>query len=163
MALLVLVACTQGSSPGAAKTPTPPPVSQYSCTGDQYRIASNSNGSAVDNGGLAPVLSIGDLVCLNMIETYHYNGGQGVPAGPNSKLWLTNAAGKTIAGPYVAMGSPGQDGPNENWYAYVPNNPPLLVQGAYTCNDSQPATWSSNKDSGGAGFCTIWAKKAVKK
>ena len=133
------------------------------CTGDQFRAASNSNGGDVDNGGGSPTLNIGDLSCLNMVETYHYNGGNGAVPGPNDSVWLTDAAGKVIYQKIIARGSPGQGGPNESWYVYYPNDPPILVQGAYTCHDTQPSTWSSNRDSGGAGFCTIWVKKAVKK
>jgi hypothetical protein len=162
-AVVVLAACAGGggATGSTPPSPKPSPTSPYLCSGDQYRLWSNGNGGAVDNGGGSPTFDVGDAVCLNMIETYHYNGGQGVPPGPNSTLWIVDAAGKTIAGPYVAKGSPGQDGPNENWYAYVPNDPPLILKGSYSCHDSQPATWSSNKDSGGAGFCTIWAKKLV--
>src|SRR5262249_40906789 len=59
-------------------------------------------------------------------------------------------------GPFQAMASSGQDNaPNVNWYAYVPHTPPLVIDGTYECTDTGTATWSSDKESGGQGFCIV--------
>ena len=65
-------------------------------------------------------------------------------------------------GPYKAKGSSGQGGaPNVNWYADVPQDPPAdILDGRYECVDSGEASWSSNKQSGGHGFCIVYAVPA---
>jgi hypothetical protein len=52
--------------------------------------------------------------------------------------------------------------PNADW-VYVPeaNARPLLT-GAYTCTDSDPASWSQNEASGRLGFCRVFVQDAVK-
>jgi PKD repeat protein len=38
---------------------------------------------------------------------------------------------------------------------------PVVINGSYTCSDSDPTTWSQNQASGGAGFCKVYVTKAV--
>lgn len=38
---------------------------------------------------------------------------------------------------------------------------PLIINGTYTCKDSDPATWSQNQASHGLGFCRLYGQTAV--
>jgi hypothetical protein len=44
---------------------------------------------------------------------------------------------------------------NVNWFVDVPQSPPSVIDGAYTSQDSNPATWSSNQTSASEGFCIV--------
>jgi PKD repeat protein len=71
-------------------------------------------------------------------------------------------AGSAI-GPFKATGSSGQGGARDvNWIATVPQGRgPVLVNGPYTCVDSHTPTWSQNQQTGGKGFCKVYAQAAV--
>jgi hypothetical protein len=149
-------------------TPTPPPPTRtpprptasdagVQCTGTPFALFNNFNGSAVDSfGSSAPSFNTnGKPYCLTQIETYHWNGGYGMPPG---QLWLEGPGGVRV-GPYQATGSAGQNGVLANWYVNVP--PRVILNGTYTCMDSDSLSWSSNKDSGGQGFCRVWVTNAT--
>jgi hypothetical protein len=48
-----------------------------------------------------------------------------------------------------------------NWRANLPRDPPVVIRGTYSCNDSAPGTWSQNQASAGLGFCTVAGTLAV--
>jgi len=137
----------------------------YHCSGKQITLFDNTNGNGVNNGGAPPSFSTGGKAyCLTYIQTYHWNGGSGAPPGTLG-LKRTGGAGSlpVEAGPFTAKASPGQNNaPNVNWYVYVPQSPPQVIDGDYTCSDSGAATWSSNSSSGGAGFCIVYVVPATK-
>jgi hypothetical protein len=81
------------------------------------------------------------------ILTYHWNDGQGMPAPGTISL---KAADGTMYGPCQALGQDGQGGvPNAAWVIH-PNF--ILPPGTYTVIDSDPASWSQNEETGGAGM-----------
>ncbi|MDE3097622.1 MAG: PKD domain-containing protein [Chloroflexota bacterium] len=131
----------------------------YRCTGGQLKLFDSSNGGGVSNGATGPTFTTkGQAYCLSQIVTYHWNDAKGATPGT---LGLT---GSSTAGPFKATGSAGQGGaPNVNWTASVPTtSSPVVLDGTYTCVDSDPATWSQDQQSGGKGFCTVYVTKAVK-
>ena len=50
-----------------------------------------------------------------------------------------------------------------NWYVNFSTAKPVVINGTYSCVDSDPATWSQDQQSGGKGFCTVYVVNAVKK
>ena len=151
-----------GTGTGAAaclKTLPPPPPAQYSCTGSQIKLFDNSNGGGVLNGAKPPSFTTkGKAYCLASITTYHWNNGQGKAPG------TIGLAGSSTAGPFKATGSAGQGGaPNVNWTVNVPTSKAVVINGTYTCQDSDPASWSQNPQTGGNGFCIVYVVNAVKK
>jgi len=45
---------------------------------------------------------------------------------------------------------------------YIQTTPkPVILDGSYTCYDSDPSTWSADKSSGGAGFCIVKVVPAI--
>jgi hypothetical protein len=137
----------------------------YRCSGKQITLFDNTNGNSVNNGGTPPSFSTdGKAYCVTYIQTYHWNGGSGAPAGTLG-LKRTGGAGSLPpeVGPFPAKTTPGQNNaPNVNWYVDVPQSPPEVIDGNYTCADSGAATWSSNPSSGGAGFCIVYAVPATR-
>ena len=134
----------------------------YTCdTSKQVTLLDTSNGDAVGNGGTAPTFSTnGKAYCLHYIQTYHWNGGKGQPPGTLGLKRIGGGAGPGIAaavGPVQAKASSGQNNaPNVNWYMYFDTPaPPPVIDGTYQCEDSGTATWSSNPQSGGRGFCIV--------
>jgi PKD repeat protein len=137
----------------AAKTGPP----TYTCSGGSATIFDNSNGFGVLDHGTGPTFSTkGKAYCLGSIVTYHWHGGKGAMPGT---LGLT---GSSTAGPFKATGSAGQGGaPNVNWTATPPSGKQVILNGTYTCTDSDHATWSQNQGSGGKGFCKVHGVPAV--
>jgi len=39
----------------------------------------------------------------------------------------------------------------------------VILNGTYTCQDSDPASWSQNPQTGGKGFCIVYVTNVVKK
>lgn len=106
--------------------------------------------------------------CLARIETYHWNNATGKAPGT---LGLTavdampgalggTAGGPNTAGPYPATGTPGQGNvQNANWSAEpAAGTPPVVLQGEYRVDDSDPDTWSQNTGSHGNGFVRIYVR-----
>jgi hypothetical protein len=130
-----------------------------SCTGTPTVLFSNSNGNEVLGGGSQPSFSTnGQSYCLISISTYHWNSGLGAAPGT---IGLESETG-TI-GPWPATGSTGspsnvypQGVPNANWTA-TPSSAkqPVIINGTYSCSDSDPASWAQDGASSGAGFCTV--------
>ncbi|MBV8394678.1 MAG: PKD domain-containing protein [Actinobacteria bacterium] len=132
----------------------------YTCSGAQKKLLDSTNTGGVVNGGRPPsFITFGKAYCLTQITTYHWNNGQGAPPGTLS----LKTTGQTI-GPFPAKASAGQGGAkNVNWYANVSTSKPVVLNGVYSCVDSDPSTWSSNQQSHGTGFCTVYGVPAVKK
>ncbi|HWB23345.1 MAG TPA: hypothetical protein VG652_10700 [Gaiellaceae bacterium] len=138
--------------------------SSYTCTGSQVKLFDNTNGFAIGSGGTTPTFSTGGKAyCVTYIQTYHWNDGKGSPPG---RLGLRRVAGSAglpaLIGPLAAKASAGQNNaPKVNWHVGVPTAAPQVIDGSYSCTDSDPATWSANSQSGGAGFCIVQGVPAV--
>lgn len=135
----------------------------YRCSGKQITLFDNTNGGLVNSGGAPPSFNTGGKAyCVTYIQTYHWNSGSGAPPGTLG-LKRSGGTGAAEVGPFPAKASPGaNNAPNVNWYVYVRQSPPQVIDGSYTCSDSGATTWSANSSSGGAGFCIVYAVPAVK-
>jgi hypothetical protein len=135
----------------------------YQCVGSETELFNNSNGDEVENGGTEPSFSTdGRAYCLISISTYHWNDGNGETPGT---IGLLSEEGSL--GPWDATGSTGQatdmypDGvPNASWTVTPTSTEPVVIDGDYACDDSDPATWSQNAASDEEGFCEVWVKDA---
>src|SRR5262249_50512655 len=104
-----------------------------------------------DHGKPPSFSTKGKAYCLASIVTYHWHGGKGAKPG------TLGLAGSSPVGPYKAAGSAGQGGaPNVNWVAVPPAGKQVVINGTYTCTDSDHATWSQNQATGGKGFCKVF-------
>jgi hypothetical protein len=134
---------------------SPAPSSRAAtCSGANVKLFDNSNGGGVLNGGKPPSFSTkGKAYCLAQIVTYHWNNAHGKVPGT---IGLSGAKG---VGPFKATGSSGQGGAkNVNWTVNVSTTKsPVVIDGTYSCKDSDPKTWSQNPGSGGKGFCIVYA------
>ena len=142
-------------------------TASYRCTGNPLTLFNNGNIAAVQNGGAPPSFTTnGSDYCLVSIATYHWNNARGTAAPGTIALGVVQGlggAGRTL-GPWQATGAPGQGGvPNAVWTATLPTGAtPVVLNGTYTCRDSNPATWAQNSGSGGHGFCTVIVRRAEK-
>ena len=50
---------------------------------------------------------------------------------------------------------------NANWEVFFAGGQAPIMNGAYIVQSSDPATWSQNSESGGAGFVRIWAQDTL--
>jgi hypothetical protein len=139
--------------------PKPPPTGTYTCVGQQVKLFDNWNIAGVDNGGASPTFSTGGKTyCIDLMATYHWNGGKGSPVGT---IWLTSGLG--VAGPWVMSGQNPDGSPGQIAWLSTPADPAkAVVSGSVTCHDSGSATWSQNADSAHKGFCRVWAREAQK-
>jgi len=131
----------------------------YACSGSEVELFDNTNGYAVSNNGTSPTFSTdGEAYCLVEIYTYHWNGGDGATPG---ELGLQGEDEEEV-GPFDAVGSSGEDGaPDVNWTANVPTSPPVVIDGEYEEEDSDPGTWSQDDESDGYGFAEVWGEEAT--
>lgn len=157
----IVLSLGHGSSPGGA---TEHGFVGYVCHGTQLTLFDNVNADAVSNGGSRPTFSThGNAYCLMYVQTYHWNNGAGSTPGT---IGLVRLSGPGAIPSYVASlpakTSAGENGAaNVNWFASVPITKPVILDGEYSCADSDPSTWSTNKESGGAGFCLVYADLAI--
>ena len=138
----------------------------WTCAGSERVIFDDTNVGLVGSGGRRPTFSTaGKAYCVTYIQTYHWNNGKG--AGTATGLLGLSALGTALGGPgsigsWRVSASSGQAGaPSLNWRATLPRNPPVVIRGSYTCNDSEPGTWSQNQASAGLGFCIVGGMPAV--
>lgn len=112
-------------------------------------IFDNGNIDAVDNGARrATMFTLEAPAVITKLSTYHWNYGRGRRPGT---IALRSDTGE-LFGPWRANGRPGQGGvPNAYW---VTTPEVGLRPGTYTVLDSDPATWSQNSGSRGAGFAS---------
>ncbi len=124
---------------------------EYDNQGQMKRLFDNSNDGGVSNQPiLTTSFTLSERSRITKITTYHWNNGKGTPA-PGT-IALRNSAGR-LFGPWQAGGQPGSGGaPNAYWIVL----PALkLPAGSYTVIDSNPATWSQNSGTRGAGMAWI--------
>jgi hypothetical protein len=156
------VPAAQALAPKRLVLPALPGQKAYACVGAPLQLFNNSNTGGVSNGGTPPEFSTkGHSYCLSSLTTYHWDNGQGAPPGTIGLETVARlAANVATIGPFPASGSSGQGTrANVNWSASMTT--PVVLQGSYSCIDSDPATWSENQASGGHGFCTVMARTAV--
>ena len=117
---------------------------------------SSWNSGAVENSPPNPtVLTFDTPIHLNYIETYHWNYGNGV-SKPGT-IGIKNENGNQY-GPWQATGRDGSGGVQDAiWRADADVS---LPAGTYTIIDSDPETWSHNKESGNAGFALLQYDKS---
>jgi hypothetical protein len=143
---LVCVAIT--SSPHASFAETP---AQYviPVQVDIVKFFDNGNIYAVENRPTrTTVFTLPKLIRVTRIMTYHWNNGNGAPAGT---IALRSSSGETF-GPWQAFGEPGQGGVPSAYWVVEPDI--VLPAGTYTIVDSNPSTWARNAASAGAGMAS---------
>jgi PKD repeat protein len=154
--------CTGAPSPGPSPKPKP---SGFSCSGPQLKLFDSSNTLGVLNGATPPTFSTkGTAYCVTSITTYHWNNGQGARPGKIGLGVISGLGGAgRVLGPFKATGSAGQgSAPNVNWTANIPSGTkPVVINGTYTCRDSDPKTWAQNTASRGHGFCIVYVTRAL--
>lgn len=96
----------------------------------------NGNDFAVFNGGSPAQFTIDRAKNIDFIMTYHYNQGQGAPAGT---ITLRRTDG-LVCGPFQAALA-------YNFYWIIAPRV-VLPSGTYEVIDSDPATWSQNQGAG---------------
>jgi PKD repeat protein len=147
------VTCTLIKGPSAK-------VTAWKCQGSTTKLVDNSNGGGVTGGGKPPsFLTKGVSYCVMQLITYHWNNGLGKTPGT---IGLAGTNGIKV-GTWKAKGSSGQGGAkNVNWTAAVSTtSKPVVINGVYSCVDSDPATWSQDSQTHGTGFCQVYVEKAV--
>jgi hypothetical protein len=108
------------------------------------------NDQAVENGATNPTIFTNtEPWFISRLYTYHWNDAQGTTSLGTIALQSDNG---TMYGPWNTTPEDGQGGvPNAYWIA----SPKITIPpGTYTVIDSDPSTWSQNKQSGGAGM--VW-------
>jgi len=132
-------------SPLPLKLPPPSPSGPIVVLFD-----SSNTGGVVNNPTARTVFTLTKQTVVTQIWNYHWNNAQGAAPGSIS---LVDATGKTY-GPWASKGSAGSNNvQNANWT--VDANV-TLPPGSYTIQDSSPATWAQNSQSGGRGFSKVW-------
>ncbi len=111
--------------------------------GVEVEIFNNGNLSGVDNQGTPPDFTLLHAARLSSVLTYHYNHGRGAPGG---SIQILGEDG-TRHGPWRV------EVKNQVYWIARPNV--VLPAGRYRVIDSDPATWSQNAGSGGAGHTII--------
>lgn len=146
-ALLVVASASSATQASGASS---------TCSGAPVKLFDNSNGGGVLNGGKPPSFTTkGKSYCLTSIVTYHWNNGRGKAPG------TVGLSSSTMSASATAKGSAGQGGaPNVNWTGTFATTKPVVIDGTYSCVDSDPATWSQNPASGGKGFCIVYGVPA---
>lgn len=132
----------------------------WKCRGPARKLFDNSNGGGVLGGGRPPSFTThGSTYCVTQLITYHWNGGRGSAPG---QIGLGGINGSRV-GMWTALGSSGQGGArNVNWTATLPTTPrPVVINGVYSCVDSDRMTWSQDAQTHGTGFCQVYVEKAV--
>lgn len=121
-------------------------------TGEETKIFDNGNIYGVTNGPGSPTkFVLSRATFISRIENYHYfNNGR-----PPGTITLVNNKGEQF-GPWYATGTTGQGGVLNAYWVVRPDI--TLPAGTYTVIDSDPATWSTNSQSGNKGFTTVWAR-----
>ena len=139
-------------TPEPTPVPTPEPTATVPSGAEaeeMYRILSLG---IANNGATAPTtFTITSPWLVTEIIDYHWNDGHG--ATPLGTITLRAGDG-TEFGPWQVDGQPGQGGVKNAYWVVNPNV--VIPAGTYTVVDSNPATWSQNAETGGAGMS--WGK-----
>jgi len=116
-----------------------------------FELASDA---AVNDGPHSPTnFSLDRQSIITKIQTFHWNHGKGQKPGT---IGLKDEAGKEY-GPWQASGMTGTGGvPNVYWVAVT--NYLELPPGRYMVVDSDPSTWSNNRETRGRGIAWIYGQ-----
>ena len=128
--------------------------SPASCGGSVTDVFNNWDRGGVTNGGTPPTFSTpgAGAYCVVEIDTYHWNNGTGATPG---RIQIKDSAGSLVVDA-PAFGSPGaNNAPNENWYVQFASGSQPVIQGTYSCDDSDHATWSYDAAVSTFGFCRV--------
>lgn len=110
----------------------------------------NSNDAGVRNSPTQPTrFTLAQPARVTYLRTYHYNNGAGTAPGT---IALREAGGKSY-GPFQTKGTGKGSGSLPIMWYVEPDI--VLPAGTYTIVDSNPATWSHNAKSGGAGIAWV--------
>ena len=123
---------------------------------DDYPIVwSNYNIDGVYNGAeYAPAITVDQTVRVMSINTYHWNGGQGVLPGEIALVDHTDEANPVVLGQWEATPRDGYLGaPNVYWDVFC--DVTLEPGHTYVVYDSDWQTWSYNDGSDGEGFVEL--------
>jgi len=115
--------------------------------GEIVQIFKIGSDLAVFNEGTNPTVTFDHDYYVTEIWTYHYNNGQGTPAGG---MEIRSADG-TVYGPWYA------DLENKFYWVVKPNQ--IIPAGEYTIIDSYPLTWSQNSETQGQGMAWAYGVK----
>ncbi len=142
-------------APTVALSTTTPGIN---CSGPYVMFVDQFYPDAVFNGALPTKVSTqGKSYCLHEIATYHWNGGKGAAAG--GTITLRDSSGQIVGqGPWKADAAPATNNVPADWEAIITELPPVVVNGSYTVEDSDPATWSASKSSDKSGFVRMWGQ-----
>ncbi len=120
--------------------------------GTEQKIFDNGNIYGVTNGPGSPTkFTLTQPTFITRIENYHYFNNGRLPG----TITLVNSKGDQF-GPWYATGTTGQGGVQNAYWVVRPNR--ILPAGTYTVIDSDPATWSTNPQSGNKGFTSVWGR-----
>jgi hypothetical protein len=106
-------------------------------------IFNTENGYGVSNNPPNPArFTLTEPKIITYIRTYHWNYGSGAPAGTISLVKDGKVVYSSPAGIY-----------SKYYWTVQPNL--VFPAGTYTIQDSAPATWAHNSQSGGRGFASV--------
>jgi hypothetical protein len=149
-----LIACAnarlQTAAPAQPAAPAAPPPVRETQAQEIVKFFDNGNIYAVQNRPRrTTVFTLPAPMRVTRIMTYHWNDGNGAPAG---RIALRSRTGETF-GPWQAFGEPGQGGVPSAYWVVEPDL--LLPAGSYTIVDSNPSTWARNDASRNAGMASL--------
>lgn len=151
-----------GSSPPAVRGPGPAPRSAWSpppgrsgaeplTSPPDPVIVKNGADGGVTAGAIRPAtFELSAPYLVSQIMTYHYGSG----ATPGTIA--LRAEDGTVYGPWRAAGAGSPALPNIYWWV---RPDVVLPPGRYTVIDSDPATWSREAATAGAGIFVIWGRR----
>ena len=121
------------------------------CAAATEQEMNNENVYGILSGPTSPTtFTFSQQVTLTHIGTYHYHDKNKVV--PLGTLGLRDASGK-MYGPWKTTGLEGQGGVKDAFWDATPNV--IIPAGTYTLVDSDPKTWSYNKQSNYQGFASV--------
>ena len=137
-------------APADAVSATSTPGGTVTPSSDVVEIYDNGNIGGVYNGATEPTtFTIDEPWLITEISDYHWNEAKGVTPGTIG----LRAEDGTMYGPWEASGAEGMGGVPDAYWIVRPDE--VIPAGTYTVVDSDPATWSQNSETGGAGMTKI--------
>ncbi len=122
-------------------------------------FAGTFNKNAVLSGAKhCPVYTPAKDVKLCALTTHHWNGGLGAVPGV-IRIYDITDGGQDLLGTWDATARDESDVANANWDIFPDIT--LLAGHVYHIVDSDPATWSSNAESGDIGFVELFTDDAA--
>lgn len=117
---------------------------------EEIEVVNSWNKASVrNNPSHAPAFTLNAPATVVYIDTYHWNSGRGSAGG---RISLVDQDGRTH-GPWAADMRGGMgEARNVHW---VVEPHVQLPPGTYFVTDSDPQTWSHNRQSGGVGFARV--------